>query len=291
MICAAPWLIGFLGFQLYPIIRAIYLSFTESNLFNSPKWVGMSNYVEAISDKNIILALNNTMFMTVIGLPVTIIVALLLAMLLNTKIRGLAIFRTIYYLPSVVPIVAAAAVFVWVLNPEFGLLAKALLPLGIRVPDFINDPEYTKTGLIIMDSWRCGQTAIIFLAALQTVPQSQYEAAEIDGAGRIQRFFHVTVPGISPSILFAFVTGLIGSLQYFTQGFVFSSVTNSNPSIAGYGPAGSLLFYSTYLYNNAFKYLRFGYGSALAVMLLIIIVVVTLLIFKLSKRMVTYSME
>ncbi|MFC6315355.1 carbohydrate ABC transporter permease [Lapidilactobacillus achengensis] len=288
---STPWIIGFLAFQLYPICQAIYLSFTEYNLFDDAKWVGLQNYVDIISDENVLLALKNTIYMAVIGLPITIVVSIGVAVLLNLGIKGLSFFRTIYYLPSIVPLVAAASVFIWVLNPEFGFLAKAFAPFGVRVPSFITDPNFTKPGLIIMDSWRCGQTAIIILAALQAIPKSHYEAAELDGASPWARFMHITLPGISPTLLFVFITGLIGSLQYFTQGFVFSSVSNSGSTLAGYGPAGSLLFYATYLYNSAFKYMKFGYASALAMVLLVLIIILTLITFAISRKTVSYATE
>ena len=287
---AMPWFIGFLLFQLYPIISAVYHSFTEYNVFNPPKWVGLANYIELFSDKSVLKAFGNTLFMAFIGMPVGLAVALLVALLLNMKVKGLSVFRTVYYLPSVVPVVAAAAVFIWILNPEYGLLANVLRPFGIVLPSFVYNPTYTKPGLIIMDTWRCGQSAIIFLAALQAVPQSYYEASTLDGANAFRRFFHITLPCISPTILFLFVTGIINAFQYFTQGFVFASVTNATQRQTG-GPANSLLFYSTYLYNNAFSYLRFGYASALAIVLLLVIIVTTLLSFKISRRSVNYNLE
>lgn len=287
---ALPWLIGFVIFQVYPIVSAVYQSFTEYDVFSDPKWVGLSNYAELLGDKSVPKAFGNTLYMALIGMPIGIIVALLIALLLNAKIKGLPVFRTIYYLPSVVPVVAAAAVFIWILNPEYGLLSGVLRPLGITLPSFVYNPDYTKPGLIIMDTWRCGQSAIIFLAALQAVPVSYHEAAQLDGTNAIQRFFRITLPCISPSILFLFVTGLINSFQYFTQGFVFASITNATQRQTG-GPANSLLFYSTYLYNNAFSYLRFGYASALAVILLLVIIVSTLLTFRVSRNSVNYNLE
>jgi multiple sugar transport system permease protein len=287
---ALPWLIGFLLFQLYPIISAIYQSFTDYDIFTPPKWVGLANYIELLGDKSVLKAFSNTLYMAVVGLPIGLIIALMVALLLNTKVKGLSVFRTIYYLPSVVPVVAAASVFIWVLNPEYGLLADVLRPLGIALPSFVSNPNYTKPGLIIMDTWRLGQSAIIFLAALQSVPKSYYEASTLDGANVFQRFFSITLPCISPTILFLFITGMIGTFQYFTQGFVFAAVTNATQRQSG-GPANSLLFYSTYLYNNAFSYLRFGYASALAIVLLVVIIVVTLISFKVSRNSVTYNME
>lgn len=290
LLFALPWLIGFLLFQLYPILSAVYQSFTKYDVFSAPEWIGLSNYVELFNDKSVPKAFGNTLYMALIGMPIGLVVALLIALLLNSKIRGLSVFRTIYYLPAVVPVVASAAVFIWILNPEYGILSGVLRPLGLTLPSFVYNPSYTKPGLIIMDTWRCGQSAIIFLAALQAVPVSFYEAAELDGANAVQRFFRITLPSISPTVLFLFVTGLINSFQYFTQGFVFASITNATQRQTG-GPANSLLFYSTYLYNSAFSYLRFGYASALAIVLLLVIVVSTLLTFRITHRSVNYNLE
>jgi multiple sugar transport system permease protein len=290
LLFALPWLIGFVTFQLYPIISAIYHSFTEYNVFSAPKWLGLANYKELFADKSVSKAFGNTLYMAFIGLPIGLFVALMVALLLNSKVVGLSLFRTIYYLPSVVPIVAAASVFIWILNPEFGLLAGVLRPLGITLPSFVYNPGWTKPGLIIMDTWRCGQAAIIYLAALQSVPIQFYEASKLDGSNAFQRFFYITLPSISPTILFLFVTGMINTFQYFTQGFVFASVTNATQRQTG-GPANSLLFYSTYLYNNAFSYLRFGYASALAIVLLVVIIVTTLFTFRITHRSINYNME
>ncbi len=287
---ALPWLIGFVAFQLYPIFSAIYHSFTEYNVFSAPKWLGLANYKELLADKSVAKSFSNTLYMALIGLPIGLFIALMVALLLNSKVMGLSVFRTVYYLPSVVPIVAAASVFIWILNPEFGLLAGVLRPLGITLPSFVYNPAWTKPGLIIMDTWRCGQSAIIYLAALQSVPVQFYEASKLDGSNVFQRFFYITLPSISPTILFLFVTGMINTFQYFTQGFVFASVTNATQRQTG-GPANSLLFYSTYLYNNAFSYLRFGYASALAIVLLVVIIVTTLVTFKITHRSINYNME
>lgn len=194
----SPWLIGFLAFSVYPICAAVYYSFTDYSIFTAPKWVGVKNYLDIFADKMIWKSLLNTAYITVVGLPVSIIISLVLALLLNQKVKGLPIFRTIFYLPTVVPVVASAMLFMWVLNPEYGILNMALGAFGIRGPAWLSDPRFTKLSLILMDVWRCGGTMIIFLSALQSVPPTFYEAADLDGASAWKKFWKITVPYISP---------------------------------------------------------------------------------------------
>lgn len=199
-------------------------------------------------------------------------------------------FRTIYYLPTVVPIVASAMLFLWVLNPEYGLLNNFLSLFGIRGPSWLSDPKFTKVSLILMDTWRCGQNTIIFLSALKAVPQSFYEAADLDGAGPIKKFFKITLPYIGPTIQFTLVMGLISSFQYFTQAYVFASVSQMGQSITG-GPKNSLLFYSLYLYINAFSYLKMGYASAMAIVLFLIVLVASFVVMHLMEKRISYDVE
>ena len=290
MLFALPWLIGFLCFSLYPILCAIYYSFTDFSIIRTPNFIGLENYFKLFQDSKFYLSLSNTAYMTFIGMPIGLLVALLIALLLNMDVKGMSVFRTICYLPTVVPIVASAMLFVWILNPSYGLITIALRPFGITIPSFLYDPVYTKAGLIIMDTWRCGQSAIIFLAALQAVPKSLYEAAEIDGASSFKRFLHISIPCISPTILFLLVMGLISSFQYFTQAYVFAQVTVPDQTTSG-GPENSLLFYSIYLYQNAFSFLNMGYASAMAIVLFIIVMVFTAIVFKVMDKRVTYEIE
>lgn len=287
---AMPWLIGFLCFQLYPILSAFYISTTEYSGFNDPVFVGLDNYKALFSDKLFPKSLGNTLYMVLLGLPATIIVALLIALVLNMKVRGMPVFRTIYYLPTLVPLVASAVLFLWVLNPEYGLLNNFLKVFGIRGPAWLSDPNYTKVSLIIMDCWRCGQNAIIFLAALKAVPPAFYEAAEIDGAGPVKKFFRITLPCISPTIQFVVVMGLISTLQYFTQAFVFASVSDVQQTITG-GPRNSLLFYCLYLYQQGFSYMKMGYASAMAVVLFVGVLFISFFAMHLMERRINYDME
>ena len=286
---ASPWLIGFVCFILLPVCLAFYYSFTDYNLFNEPAWVGLKNYKDAFKDQYVWKGLKNTLYMVFISPIVGMVVSLLLALLLNQKnIPGLPFFRTVFYLPSLVPVVASVMLLTWLLNGHYGLVNQILGLIGIEGPAWLNDPKYTKISLMIMDAWRCGGTMIIYLAALRSVPASLYEAAELDGANGIKKFFHITVPCISPTIEFNVSMSMIGAFQYFTQGMLLVSVGGNQ--ING-GPGNSLLFYNLYLYQNAFSYFKMGYACALAVLLFLIVMVTTALTRKLSDRIVNYDVE
>lgn len=291
LLFASPWIFGFFCFQLYPICSALYFSFTEYNIFSPPKWIGMENYKNLIfNDPNFLISLKNTGFMAFIGMPIAIIAALSIALLLNIKNRFMPIFRTIYYLPTVVPIVASAMLFIWILNTEYGLINNIFTFFGSKGPAWLSDPKYTKWSLIMMDTWRCGQTVIILLAALKAVPPQFYEAASIDGANSRKQFFSITLPCISPSLQFVFIMGLISNFQYFTQAFVFASVSANSQSITG-GPGNSLLFYSLYLYKNAFNYMKMGYASSMAIILFIIIMITSFFVLRATEKRMNYDME
>lgn len=291
---ALPWIIGFLAFSLYPILASMYYSFTSFNIFQSPKWIGFGNYEELfLYDPKFIKSLLNTMYMVVIGTPITLTAGLLMAVLLNQKVKGQPVFRTIFYLPSIVPIVASSLVWLWILNPQYGLLNMALKTLGLPQPIWLMDARWTKPALILMGVWGVGNTMIIFLAALQDVSVSLYEAAEIDGANALQRFLYITLPGISPVILFQLIMSVIGYFQYFTQAYMLigGSSVDSGLNVMGGGVENSMLFYSLYLFHNAFGYFKMGKASAMAWVLFIIIVAVTALIFKTQDKWVNYGSE
>lgn len=285
---AMPWMIGFLVFSAYPIFASAYYSLTSYNLFQPPIFVGFQNYKDLFADPKFYLSLYNTLYITVIGVPIGLIFSLLMASLLNMKVKGQAIYRTIYYIPSIVPIVASSILWVWILNPQYGILNNILGFFHLPQPSWLVDPAYTKPSLIMMDTWRAGGTILIYLAALQGVPKNLYEAADIDGASSWKKFWHITIPAISPVTLFQLIMGLIGSFQYFTQAYMFS--TGAAYQVSG-GPSNSMLFYSLYLYQNAFSFLKMGYASAMAWILFIIVVIVSLIVFKTSLRWVYYDSE
>lgn len=288
---ASPWIIGFLIFKVYPICSAIYYSFTEYNMFRPPEWIGLENYIELFQDHYVATSFKNTAYMVVVGLPITLAFSMVMAMIMNIRAKGMPMFRTILYLPSVVPSMASALLFLWVMNSRYGIVNNALAAIGIDGPSWLNDPNWTKPTLIIMGCWGCGGTAVIFLAALKSVPSSLYEAARLDGASKWSQFWHITIPMISPTIQFQFIMGIISMFQYFTQAFVFNMFTGSAGQVTGGGPANSLLFYSINLYREAFDYLHMGYASALAMVLFVIILVVTFVAMRISDKMVNYDVE
>lgn len=288
---ASPWIIGFLCFTIIPVGMAIYYSFTNYDLFSRQDWVGLKNYIDIFHDRYIWKSLSNTLYVTLIGTPLSQVVALGLALLLNQKhVKGIPVFRTLFYLPTLVPIVASSMLFMWVLNGNHGLLNTILGWFGISGPYWLSDPKYTKLSLIIMDVWRCGSGMIIYLAALRSVPETFYEAAELDGAGPVRSFFSITLPCISPTIEFQVVMTMISNFQYFTQAYVFSSLTDIS-SGAGGGPGNSMLFYCLYLYRKAFLQYKMGYACAMAVLLAIIVIIVTGVVMYFSEKTVNYDVE
>ena len=283
---ASPWIVGFLVFQLYPILASAYYSFTDFNLFQSPSYVGLANYRELFDDDRFYKSLFNTLYMTVIGVPLGLLFALLCALGLNTKAAGQPLYRAIVYLPTVVPIVAATYLWRWLLNAQYGYINAGLGKLGLGQPLWQEDPLWTKPALILIGLWTIGGTTVIFLAALQEVPPSYYEAAAIDGASWWSKFWNITFPMISPVTLFQLVIGVIFSLQYFTQAYLFAQQRLNAPSG---GPEDSLLMYGMYLFQSAFVYLEMGYASAMAWILFLVSLVLTLLILTFSSRWVHYG--
>ncbi|MEN9937646.1 MAG: hypothetical protein RLZZ387_4225 [Chloroflexota bacterium] len=291
----SPWVIGFLVFTMYPIIMSAYYSLTTYNISSPPRFIGFSNYTNLFKDSVFWKSLQVTSYYTLLSVPLGIIFGLLLAVLLNQKVPALGIFRTLYYLPALLSgSVAVALLFSWLLNPQFGIINNiiagavgpdGLIPLGIKGPRWLQDPKWVIPSYTLLSLWGFGATMLIYLSALQGVPNALYEAAEIDGANRIQQFFNVTIPMISPVILFTFITGVIGSFQTFTAAYV----------LAGGGtlgaPAYSSMFYVLYLFANAFRRYRMGVASAQAWLLLIVILLLTMAMFWASRRYVYYESE
>ena len=285
LLFASPWLIGFVFFALYPLVMSIYYSFTAFNVVQPPVWIGLDNYNELFTEDPLFWkSLYNTLYFTLISVPLGLAFSLLLALLLNQKIPGMSIFRTVFFLPSIVPIVASAVLWLWVLNPDSGLINSLLRQwLGIEGPGWMADAHWSKPSLILMSLWGIGGAMVIFLAGLADVPQTLYEVAELDGAGPINKFLHVTLPMLTPTILFNLVMGLIMSFQYFTQVYVMTGGLGT--------PVDSTMFYALYLYRTSFYYLRMGYASAMAWMLFIVILTATLGVLYSSKKWVFYHGE
>ncbi len=277
----SPWLLGFAAFTVYPVAASLYYSFCDYDVLSRPIWVGLLNYRDMATDSVFWQSLGNTLVFSLISLPLGLLCALSLALLLNQPVRGRGVFRAIYYLPSLVPAIAGATVWLWLLNTRNGLINQSLLSLGVdRPPQWLDDPFWTKPGLALMAVWGCGNTVVIFLAALQGVPRSLLEAATIDGASPWQRLRHVVLPAISPVIYFNLIIGLIGALQTFATAFVM--FTNG-------GPGRSVLFYAVYLYENAFQTRQMGYACAMAWVLFLLTLGLTWLASRGTRGFVHYQ--
>jgi multiple sugar transport system permease protein len=282
----SPWIIGFLAFNLYPMAYSLYISFTEHHVRAPSEWLGLTNYDNMFQDERFWRALQNTLYMVVIAVPVTLFSSFCCAVLLNLKLRGQSIYRVIYFLPSITPVVATSVLWLWIFNTNNGVLNSAIGYAGIRGPSWLTDPTWSKPALIIMGLWGMGGTIIIYLSGLQDVPVPLLEAAELDGASWIQRLRHVTIPMVSPITLFNLVLGVIGMFQYFTQAYIFTL----RRGLGNLGdPLDSTLFYSVYLYERAFLRLKFGYASAMAWILFIIIMVCTVILLRSSERWTYYA--
>lgn len=283
LLFASPWLIGFVVLTVGPIIASFYYSFCYYNVVKSPNWIGLENYQTLLfKDPHFLKSLYNTFYIMLLGVPLGLLVAFILAVLLNAPVRGVSVFRTIFFLPSVVPVVAVAILWVWLLNPEYGLINAMLALLDIRGPGWLTDPKWSKPALILTNVWGVGNTMIIFLAGLQQAPRALYEAAYVDGANWFRRMWHITIPAISAVIFFNLIMGIIGTFQYFTQ--VYIMTTGISPEYGGRagGPQGSTLVYALYLYQNAFQNFHMGYASAMAWILFLITLVVVVVIIKTS---------
>ncbi len=282
------WIIGLAVFTGYPVVASLYFSFCDYSILKAPVWIGLENYRHLVHDELFWKSLRNTLFYAGLAVPLGTVVSLALAVLLNQEVRGRTLFRTIFYLPSIVPVVASAMLWLWIFNGEYGLLNAALKPflavVGLTPPAWLADPNWAKPALVIMSLWGTGNAMVIFLAGLQNVPKELYEAAAIDGATGWRRFWHVTLPMIAPVIYFNVIISLIGALQVFTQAFIMSEAANGNGNGSDGNPARSTLFYTIYLFSTAFYDLRMGYASAMAYVLFVVIAVLTWLATRLSRE-------
>jgi len=275
----APWLIGFVLFVAGPMLGALVLAFMQWDLFSTPRFTGLTNFRQLARDPLVRISLWNTAFFTFISVPLNLMAALGTALLLNQRIRFQSWFRTFFYLPSIMPAVAMAVLWFWIFNPDIGLANSLLSFLGLPRLQWIWSPTTSKPSFILMGLWSVGNTMVIFLAGLQGISQTLYEVAEIDGANWWQKFRAVTLPMLSPVILFNLVLGIIGSFQVFTSAFL---LTNG-------GPQNSTLFIVLYLYRLGFEQFRMGYASAVAWLLFVIILIFTLIQLRLSKSWVYYE--
>ena len=272
----APWLVGFMVFLAYPMLRSLYLSFTNYNLLNPPVWVGFQNYERIFADADFWQSLKVTFLFALGSVPGGTVIAIAIAMVLSQKLRGINFWRTIFFMPSVLSSIAVAILWLFIFRPEGGLLNIVLSWFGIEGPSWVTSEVWALPALIVMSWWTVGGQMVIYLAGLKGIPESYYEAAEIDGANGWAKFRFVTIPMLSPTIFFNVVLGIIGALQVFDVGWVMTRG----------GPNKATLFYMINLYQRAFSYVQMGYASALAWILFIIIMAITLLVIRSSAAWV-----
>ena len=292
----SPWLVGFSVFVAYPLVATVYFSFTHYDLLSPARWIGLANYKYMFNeDQQIWPAVKNTLWLVVIMVPLKVMFAFGVALMLTRARRGIGFFRAVFYLPALAPPVAATLGFVYLLNPATGPVNAVLGLVGIEGPLWFNDPSWSKPALTLLLLWGVGNTMIIFLAALVDVPRHLYESAQLDGAGPLQRLRWVTLPSISPVILFAVVIGTIEALQLFTQAYVAAAIAAGSASSAGDPsndlgyPEDSTLFYPVLLYQQGFRFFNMGYAAAMAVLLLVVSFAITMIIVRNSRRWVHYA--
>lgn len=279
LIFISPAIIGFLIFTVFPVIQSFYFSLTDYDILQPPSMIGLDNYKALFVDQNFIKALSNTMYMVLIGLPIHLVFDLSVALLLNAKVRALSILRTIFYMPSITPVVAGTVLWLLIFNGRIGLLNAALNVFNIQPIGWLADPNWMKPAFILMTMWSGGQTILILLAGLQDVPTEQLESADLDGAGTWSKLWNITLPTISPVMFYLLVLSLIGYFQIFTEAYVLTTDRMGN-NVGG--PGQSLLFYALYLYQKAFAQFQMGYASAMAWVLLVIVLAATFVVFRTS---------
>ena len=280
----SPWLFGFLVLTLWPVLYSGYLSLTDYDVFNAPNFIGLENYRTLFADDTARMAIGNTFYFAVIQVPLQVIVSLSLALLLNQAGRSSGFFRTAFFLPRMTPPVAVGVLLLLLFNGQSGLINEVLGWFGIDGPDWTTDPDWVKPGLILMSLWAVGSSVIILLAAMRNVPSELYDSAKVDGANFVQKTTKITIPMISGALFFVFIINSIDALQSFTEAYTayFGSGNTTYSNDAA-------LFYSIYLFREAFQFLNMGYASALAWVLFVIILVITLIQLRVSKRFVYYE--
>jgi multiple sugar transport system permease protein len=277
----APFIAGVILWQAGPLLLSLYHSFTDYEVLTPPVWVGLENYERMVNDRLFWISLVNTVIYTVMSVGIYMVFALGGALLLNAKVRGIKIFRVVTYLPSQLPIVASAFIFLWIFEPNFGVANFILETIGLEPQKWLFDPVLAKPTLAIMSIWGIGTGIIIFLAGLQSVPESLYDAAKVDGAGNVRQFFHVTLPLISPVLLFNLIISIIASFQVFDLAYLMTKG----------GPGTETLFYVLYIFRNAFELFKMGYASALAWVFFLIVLVLTFVNFRIARRWVHYEVD
>jgi multiple sugar transport system permease protein len=292
LLFVSPWIFGFLALQVYPILYSLRMSFTDYTGFGDMVDIGFQNFVTMFKDDLFWKAAYNTLYYTLLAVPIGVVVAIVIALAMNQKVREVSLYRAILYIPSILPVFALSLVWVVFLNPKFGLFNRIGNLIGLPTVDMLGDPAWTKFSIVLLAQLGAGGPALIFLAGLRGVPPEMLESAQIDGAGPVRRFFSITLPMITPVILYDIVLGLALGLQVFTQAYILTSGGTNQVGMAGLvGPRNSLLFYVFYLYKSAFQYTQMGYAAALAWVLFIVSVLLALSVFRWAKSWVHYESE
>lgn len=275
----SPWIIGVAVFVIYPLVYSFAISLTQYSGMQSPTFIGLQNYIAAFLDPLVRTSVGNTVYYMLIAVPLGLVVALLLALAMNRNVREVAVYRTLLYLPSLIPMFAMSFIFIVFVNPQFGIVNQFLGLFGMPDTNLLGEPRYAKIVIILMAQLGAGNAALIYLAGLRNIPATLYEAARIDGAGRMKQFTAITLPLLTPTILFNLITGVSGAMMVFTEAYIMTDG----------GPDNATLFYMLYLYRNAFSYGQLGFASALAVLLFLFGMLLAGLIYWLSRRFVNYD--
>lgn len=279
-----PWIIGFLAFSAFPILDSLYLSFNHWDIYQPPHWVGLANYRLLFRDPLFYKSLEVTLTYSAMYIPLSLVLGLLISLMLNLKIKGIGIFRTLFYLPSVISGVAVSMLWMWIFNKDYGLINYLLSLVGIKGPDWLNNPHWIVPVYVIMGLWGVGGSAVLFLGVLQNIPKHLYEAAQIDGASVWQRFWKITLPQLTPTIFFLLLTGIVGSFQVFTSAYVINGRGAGGPDNAG-------LFYMLYLFNQAFQQYNMGYASAMAWIGGLISMILAVIVYRTQNKWVYYEAD
>lgn len=283
-----PWVFGFVALTLGPMIYSLFLSLTDWDLFTPPQFVGLNNYIRLFSrDKVFWKTVFNTLYYAFISVPLGMLFSLLIVYFLSRPIKGSTIYRTLYYIPATVPAVASALLFKWLLAPDAGMINRFLSVFGVDGPAWLLDPIWVKPALILMSLWTVGVNITLLMAGTKSIPAEFYEAAELDGASPVARYFRITLPLLTPVIFFNLINGLIVALQVFTQIYI---MTGSGGATMG-GPNNSSMMIVPYLFNNGFRFYKMGYASAIAWLLFVLVLILTLLVFRSSSAWVHYETE
>jgi len=280
LLFAAPWILGFSVFLAYPLAASVYYSFTDYSVLREPVFIGAQNYSDLMRDELFWKTLENTLVFALLALPASLVVSVGIALLLNSRVKGMAFYRTAVYIPSLVPMIALAMIWLWMFNGERGLVNELLGGVGIKAPNWIGDPSWSKPALALIALWGIGNAVVIYLAGLQDVPQSLYESAELDGATPWKKTRFVTLPMISPVIQFNLIMGIIAALQIFAVPYVM---------FPNGSPARSTYFYTMYLFDNAFRYQKMGYACAMGWILFLLIFALTMIALRATEKRVHYG--